>query len=323
MADKIEKITPEQEAKMPQYVEKWVKIGINTDRLDYDHTKAIIDDFRGLINKDVNVPLVLAENPIEAWVLCCLVKQDVPFENLKVEMVEVFNGNPKKWVIPKAFLPWQSGSFFVSTFSFYDFMIRELGVEIEEDILTKYNIWERTSELGCIYPLDNITIVCEKPTEIHMNEANVLHCDGGPALTYSGLGDFKIYSLNGVAVPEFLAVTPAEEIDLEEYNKLENADVKAEFVRKVGIERFMDRGKLLDSYKNYDKGSHQWWYKSEYEIYDMASMFEGLDLAPFLKMKNQTTDIFHMEGVSPDCKTVGDALKERFGGNDFFIGDIA
>ena len=137
------------------------------------------------------------------------------------------------------------------------------------------------------------------------------------------MGDFKICALNGVRVPEWLALTPANKLEIEQYNTIENADVKAEFVRKVGIERFLEKGIVIDSYKNYNQESHEWWHKSEYELVDMNCMFESLDYAPCLKMVNQTTKIFHMEGVSPDCKTVGDALKERFGGRDFVVKAIA
>lgn len=320
---KIDKLTPEQEAKMPEYVEKWIKIGTNTDRLDPTRTKKTIDNYRKLINKTIDVPLLIVKNPIEAWVVCCLNEEKVPFENLITEMEKVFNGNPEKRNIPKASLPWQSGSFFAPTFSFYDFMIEELGVELEQELYAKYKIWEATAQIGCIYPLDNITVVCEKPTVIHLNENNVLHKDEAPALEYDGLGDFKVYALNGVRVPEYVALTPAEQLDLEYYNKITNADVRAEFVRKIGIERFLDKGTLMDTYENYDAETHEWWHKSQYELWDMSFLFDGLDYAPFIKMTNMTTGIFHVEGVSPECRTVSAALKERFGGRDFVISSIA
>lgn len=320
--NKIEKLTAEQEAKMPEYVEKWIGIGSNTDRLDPKLTEKIVNNFRKLI-KLSEAPLKIVNNPIEAWVACCLVKQNVSLENLDAEIESVFNGNPRKYDIPKASLPWQSGSFFSATFSFYDYMLEVVGVEFESELWAKYKTWEATSQLGCIYPLEDVTVVCEKPTKICLNEDNVLHCDGDCALEYAGLGDFKIYALNGVRVPEWLALTPANKLEIEQYNTIENADVKAEFVRKVGIERFLEKGIVIDSYKNYNQESHEWWHKSEYELVDMNCLFESLNYAPYLKMVNQTTRVFHLEGVSPNCKTVGDALKERFGGRDFVVKAIA
>jgi hypothetical protein len=323
MNEKITELTQEQKEKMPEYVNKWINIGINTDRLDPTVTRKTIDGFRKLIGLDVDVPLLIVKNPIEGWVASVLATQNVKFEDIFAEMQLVFNGNPKKRDIPKATLPWQTGSFFASSFSFYDYMLEVVGVEFTADLWAKYKTWEATSQLGCIYPLKHMTIVSEKPLEIHLNEARVLHRDGGPALVYDGMGDFAVHSLNGVRVPAWLAETDAEALKLDQYHSISNADVRAEFVRKVGIERFLDSGKLVDSYKNYDENTHDWWHKSTYELYDMSTMFEGLSYAPYLKMTNQTTGIYHMEGVSPNCRTVGDALKERFGGRDFVISAIA
>lgn len=319
----ITELTEEQKAKMPEYVQKWIKIGTANDRLDYDKTKEIIDGFRDVINMKTDVPLILAENPIEAWVMCCLIKHNVPLDDLNAEMKEVFNGNPKKWEIPSAILPYQSGSFFASVFSFYNYILNELDIEIDADLLEKYRKWEKTSETGCIYPLDDVTVVCQKPLYIHLNEDNVLHKDGGPALEYAGLGEFKIYALNGITVPQWLAETDAEHLDLEKYNEIDNADVKAEFVRKVGVERFLDKGTKIDTFENYDQEENPWWWKSEYEIYDMAFLFSNLEYAPYLKMKNITTEIYHLEGVSPACRTLPDALKERFGGKEMRIVEIS
>lgn len=323
MKDKIEKLTPEQIAKQPEYVSKWIGIGTDTSRLDLNVTKKTIDGFRKLINLDVDVPLFVFDNPIECWAACCLHEMGVSNENLREETYSIFKGNPKGYNIPQAATPWQSGSFFASVFSFYDYMIEEVGVEIDKDLYAKYKTWEATSKLGYIYPLADITIVSEKPTTIHLNENNIAHCDGKPAIEYAGYGDLKIWILNGVRVPQWLAETSAEKLDLEEYAKLSNADVKGEFVRKVGIECFLEKGKIIDSYKNYEPHCPPLWEASQYEIVDMSVMFDALDYAPYLKMVNQTTGIFHMEGVSPNCRTISEALKERFGGRDFTINAIA
>ena len=310
---KIEKLTPEQEALFPVYVKKWVDIGINTDRLDVASATKTINNFRAMINMK-EVPLIIVENPIEAWVMCCLHEAGVTNDNLPSEMKSVFHGNPKKYNIPQGDMPYQSGSFFANVFSFYDYMLEVLDIPIAAELYTKYKVWEKTCDVGCIYPLEDLTILTQKPTVIHLNENNVLHKDGAAALEYAGEGDFKIYALNGVVVPEYLAVTPEETLDIELYLKEKNADVKAEFVRKAGIERFLNMGTLMDSYKNYDKKTHKFWYSSEYELYDMEKLFDGLASAPFLKMKNPTVNIFHLEGVSPDCKTVEAAVQQRFGG---------
>jgi len=321
----ITKLTDEQVALFPTYVKKWIDIGMNTDRLDYDATSDIVGDFRELIEMERDVPLLLCKNPIEAWVICELVtNNNVDIKDVFVEMATVFDGNPKKYVIGQASLPYQAGSFFGSVFSFYDYFYHETEVEIKPELLEKYKAWENTSKIGCIYPLENMTVVCEKPTEINMSEAGLLHKDGSAALVYDGLGDFKIFYLNGILVPEYLATTDSQKLSIDDYNQETNADVKAEFIRKVGIERFLDRGKKVDSFENYpDTEEYEWWHKSQYELWDMSFMFPTLDYAPYIKMLNLTTKIWHVEGVSPESRKLDQALKERFSGRDMKIVNIA
>jgi hypothetical protein len=319
----ITELTQAQKDRFPYYVDKWIKIGTDTSNPSYDETLEIVTDFRDLIKLPKTNNLIVVENPIEAWVICVLHEMGVPITELIDEMKLVFDGNPKKRDIPRATLPYQTGSFFVSTFSFYDYFIEELKIDVPADLLKKYKVWERTSQIGMIYPLDDLTVVCKKPSEIHLNENRVLHRDGGPALSYSGHGDFKIYSLNGVRVPQWLAETPSHKLEVSRYNEIDNADVKAEFVRKVGVEAFIEMSKKIDTYENYDENEYDWWYKSQYELYDMSFLYPSFSYAPHLKMLNQTTGVWHVEAVSPECRTLRDAIKERFGGREMKIIAIA
>ena len=115
------------------------------------------------------------------------------------------------------------------------------------------------------------------------------------------------------------AETPESELKIEQYNELKNADVKAAFVQKFGIERMVDLGKVVDTYTNYN---NEWYTKSEYQLVDMSPIFKTIKYAPYLKMINQTTGVYHLEGVHPDCKTIEDALNYRWGGRKGFKTEI-
>jgi hypothetical protein len=209
-----------------------------------------------------------------------------------------------------------SGSFDALSISFYDFFLSETAVKISDELRDKFNVWKSTTELGIIYPLDNVCVVSRKPKTIRKNNLG-LHCENGPALEYEGL---SIYALNGVRVPEYLVVTNSHDLSMDWYKEQNNADVRTEFVRKYGVERMLELGKKVDTHLNYDE---EWWTKSEYELWDMASLFSNLDYQPYLKMMNQTTKVWHVEAVSPACRTLEDAIKERFGGRTFKIREIA
>lgn len=322
MSEKIEKLTPEQEAKFPEYVDKWTKIGRNTDRLDQQETERIIHNFQEHILKRKKTPVVIFNNPNECWVACNYAATGVAPEDLHARVDNFFN-TPKgeRDIEPGApVFPYQEGSFFVSVFSFYDYMFNELNIEIDPKLRKLYDMWEETSKLGLIYPLDDVCIVSEKPTVVRLNEDNQLHCDGDTALEYAGHGPFKIFALNGVMVDEYLATTPSGKLDLKYYHEIQNADQKTEFVRKFGVERMLELGKKLDSYENYNE---TWWTRSEYELWDMSCLFSGVNYAPHLRMLNQTTGVWHVEAVSPKCRTLADAVKERLGNRNMTIQAIA
>ena len=185
-----------------------------------------------------------------------------------------------------------------------------IGVEFDND---KYSLFINfISEVSFIIPYKGICFISEKP-KINWVDGN-LSKDGGKAVEYAD--GYGLFSLNGVTVPEYLAMTNSGELDIQKFHDEKNADVRTEFIRKYGVDRMLDLGKQLDTHENYDE---EWWTKSAYELWDMASIFEGIDYAPHLKMTNATTGVFHVEAVSPECRTIRDALKERFGGRDLDI----
>ena len=320
---KIEKLTPEQEAKFPEYVKKWSSIGCNTDRLDVEETTRIANNFQEFILKRKKTPVVILDNPNECWVACNYAMNGVAPEDLR-QRVHKFFDTPKAErdiEVGTPVFPYQDGSFFASVFSFYDYMFNEFDIEIDQELRKLYNMWEETSKIGLIYPLENVCIISQKPTVIKLNSDNQLHCDGDAALEYAGKGNFKIYSLNGVIVDEYLAVTSSGKLSLDYYNELKNADQKTEFVRKYGVDRMLSLGKRIDSYENYNE---EWWNKSQYELWDMSSLFPSIDYAPHLKMLNQTVEgIYHLEAVSPKCSNLREAIQERLGGRDLTIKKIA
>ena len=178
---------------------------------------------------------------------------------------------------------------------------------IKNDLLDSYI---EVGTLGAIIPDIHFCVVSLRAT-VHIDSEHRLHKDGGSAIEFSGRN--KKYFLRGVEVPKELAVTPHNELDLEMLTEITNADVRAEFINKVGIERCYKIGKLLDSYKNYDKKQPNYTkiLESKYELLDLQQLYPNLKSAPYLSMVNLTTGTLHLEGVPPSCTTIIDALAYR------------
>ena len=178
---------------------------------------------------------------------------------------------------------------------------------------------------------DNTCYVIKKPDELKIDvDKNEM---------YFRYGQEEFYYKNKVKLPVWLYKTKADDLKTEDFLLLQNADAKAVFIEKFGIDRLAKLGTVIDSYENYP--DNEMWAKSEYKIIDMHKIIparERIDrwknsrvrakpftYAPFLYMKNQTTGVYHLEGIHSRCKTLYDAIKMRYKGlniKDFEIKDI-
>jgi hypothetical protein len=126
-----------------------------------------------------------------------------------------------------------------------------------------------------------------------------LHGDGVPAVAWES-GE-RLHFLNGVLVPEELALTPARELDARLVLSTRNAEVRREVVRKLGLERVVTELGAVCADREGDY---------ELLLLDLGDRRRR----PFLKMRNPSVPgVFHIEGVHPKCRTVREALAWRNG----------
>ena len=109
------------------------------------------------------------------------------------------------------------------------------------------------------------------------------------------------YALNGVCVPDWLVTTTDSDLAPERMLEIDNAEVRKEFIRKVGLERCWHKlAKVVDRMGDYELG-----------------IISGPNLNPSrvcLKMKNPSVpDVWHVEYVPPNIKTAREALTWRNG----------
>jgi Domain of unknown function (DUF6745) len=191
--------------------------------------------------------------------------------------------------------PYLDGGFSSNYFSFYDFCNIVLNISFPES----WKIYKSTSQLSLIYPFDDICIVSNRPRKISMHN-NVLHCVDGPAIQYED--DFSVYCLNGVKVTKEIVETPAIKLDPQIILTETNAEIRREIVKKIGIERVIQKlgAKSLDKWEDYEL--------LEIKIPEMNTK------ARYLKMRNPSIGTWHVEGVPPQIKTCQEALSWRIGG---------
>ena len=200
--------------------------------------------------------------------------------------------------------------------AFYDFFER-IGVEYDKECrFTEWKNFITKSGVFATILYEEVAFVCIRPCLVKRTESGDLHCVDGPAISWQD--GYSLWSLNGVIVPQYLVETPEGQLSIDFFMNEKNADVKAEFIRKYGVDRMLSLGKKICDAKNH---SNDWFVKSEYELWNMGDIF-NINYAPFLKMRNLTTGIYHLEGVGPECKTIEDALEYRANGRKINLENI-
>lgn len=277
--EKIEDLTPEQEEKLESYYEKWLRIGLSTEptttKMRDAAERAVMNLY---IANDLKVPeIVWARSPDEAIRKIVEIGGD---EKIKEEPLNAagFGQHDANWL------------------GFYDFMRNELGLKEEtEDVLSLMVLAENC---GWWWPYENICILSERPISMSLNQNGDLHNLNAPALEYSD--GFPVYCIEGVLMPDWVVETSAEKMDIEKILALPNVEHRLLAIKKFGAHNMISQlnGKVISS-----KGQ-------EYELYEID--LEG-QKEKLLKMKNPSEEKWHFEFVTPEIRTVDEALAWRIG----------
>lgn len=174
MSEKISKLTKEQEAMIPVYLERYREIGLSTRPTDRAKGEAAI--------KKVYAYRKMSE-PVIIWA-------DSPFAGARIA-AELANGTKDvtKQMISDQASKASYGSFEAYWVSFYAFIGEQLPVKKDEllDIVK-----ELVEELGVYWTFEDTVVLTDKPVRIELVNGK-LHSEDGLALEYKdGSGMFAL-----------------------------------------------------------------------------------------------------------------------------------
>ena len=200
---------------------------------------------------------------------------------------------------------WQGGNQWPGGDAFFSFFRHVAKLQIDYG---KWSHWESASLHGGPRIMhEEFCIVSDRPRVLLVDAQNRPHCEDGPFCRWSD--GAALYCLNGVRVPKWLVMTRAADLDPARLLKIDNAEVRREFVRKVGVERIVSAlsGGAISktSYRTEDGREHH------YELHRLA--VSETERWTYLSMINPSVGLTHFEGVPNECHTVRDALIFRAG----------
>ena len=325
----ITKLTPDQIARFPEFIEKWTRIGLSTEPADRPKAEAGI--IAAYASASLPPPrIVWCGSPLSQGMTRAIVMdkkvgasvrdsvRDSVVDSVRASVVASVGASVRDSVGASVWASvrdsvgdsvwasvwasvvdsvWDSGygQHDANWIGFYNFFRIVTHLESETAKLT--GLQSVAESAGWYLPHAELCWISERHNRLNRNQQGRLHCDGGPAVEYPD--GWKIFALNGVRVSEHFAVTPAEKIQLDQVLAERNVDIRRELIRKIGIER------MLAKLPHKEIGT-----RGNYRLLDVR-LSDEVPSAIYLKMLNPSVGTWHLEGVSPECKTVEQALNWR------------
>lgn len=204
----IDKLTPEQEAKIPEYLAKFKAIGLSTRPTDKAKAEAAVRKaYEYMHKKDgscvANPEFVWAGSPRAGQKLAAqYAKGD---ENVTAEEIQAQASMASY------------GSFEAYWVSTYSFIANELPVDKDELCAIVEEIVE---ECGVYWSFEDLVVMTPKPTVINMKD-DKLHCEDGPAMSYEN-GD-GIFAINGEIKGSLMEIAIAARLGKTDSGQAESA----------------------------------------------------------------------------------------------------
>lgn len=211
--EKIEHLTPEQEAMVSVYVKEYTNKFFTYKPIDKEKAIAYFQWVYQFSELEPFKELYIVSNPREA-------------QKLANQLCET-EGVHYPFAFAKHEAAWDLGEIAMNAY-----FSEVLEIEFDEN----WHKFKEIADLGvydCIQ-FDEAVIVVELPTSVHRKNRN-LHCEDGPALSFGT--DYHLYFWNGINVPEKL-IMDKNGITKEDIFKETNGDALKCFVEILGQQKY-------------------------------------------------------------------------------------
>lgn len=266
----LEKLTPEQEAKFPLYVEKFTKLGLLTHQTSLSEITPLMDAVYKAGGLAAPKQIILVDSP-----LACLQKYtELTGKKANSETVNFCYGS-----LDSAWL------------AYYDYFINETPNEVKNLDPIKPLI-ALVGKCSYYLPYEEVCIISRNPVRIFMDKARgVLHNPHGKSVEYAD--GFGVYTLFGVSVDGKYIDTPREDIKAAEVLQISNTEQRYAVMRHLGLDAFLKqlKPKVIDEGVKTLKG---------YKL--MLLEVEGRQIGPYLQMACPSTGRVFIEGVGDPTK---------------------
>lgn len=330
MTEIISELTPEQEALIPVYREKWRKIALSTERIDREKAAESVKavyvflgkpepeiifcnspnaGYEVVIQRQVNQTLLHNEftnnllllldyelsSQVANQVNYQLVKQIDRIPGALSRLENILFGQVESELILETYLdnPWWQAQLWTSICSGMDFRISVL--HCIKDMERWQLLHLLVNYCNWILPYEKICIICDRPTKLHFDNENRLHAEGKPAIEFAD--GYSLYSYHGVTLPEKYGKIHPHFWESQWLLSENNAELRRVLIQGIGYDRIASelQARELDAWAEYSL------LKIDADVDD-----EPIHL---LKMTCPSTGFIHALRVPPDTQSAREAIR--------------
>jgi hypothetical protein len=209
---KIESLTPEQEAYLPVFRQKYLDIATKGGRINKENLQRGINDAYTVISQPTPT-LVILKSPLMALraikLYELLENKKKSHDEIMVHVnafaetgvvddtqlaAELMDNDTKLW--NSDFLWGSQDLYWIAWYRFGEY----IGVEYDKESLELLDIMERISvECEWWWPFEGVCFVSERPVKVSFDEQDRLHCENGPAIKYED--GYSLFAWHGTTIP--------------------------------------------------------------------------------------------------------------------------
>jgi hypothetical protein len=257
---KIERLTPEQEAQLAVYRQKWTDIGLSTQPADRQEAEDAINESYRLAGLQPPKKIVWCGSPLSQGLTRAVILntkrasvrasvRDSVGDSVWASVGDSVRASVRASV-------WDSvgdsvgasvgdsvrasvgdsvyGQHDAHWLGFYEYFRDICGLATETDKLA--GLIRLAKSAGWVIPHKNICWVSERHNILERDDRGRLHNLTGPAVAYPD--GWSIYAVHGVRVPEYVIMSP-ETITVENIDSEQNAEVRRVMVDRYGADRYL------------------------------------------------------------------------------------
>lgn len=174
MSTKIESLTEAQTARIAEYRDKGVEVGLSTERVDFQKAVAALEKVYANVNLKMSDNVKFASGPTEAYKMY---KEVYPKGNWRDFVDNTIYGNHDSYFL-----------------YFYKYINDVLDIATTPLFL----LTELSLVSGWCYLDEKLVVIMDRPCVIKQDDRNLSHCENGPAIAY--LDGTEVYMWHGVRI---------------------------------------------------------------------------------------------------------------------------